>query len=134
LTAAVTFSPSVRSKVGLFDRRSAKALHLTAAQLALLIEGIDWRRTVAPEAPKRPVSYRFRAFLDTLTRTLEMECSLFADHRCLAPAVVRSRSFEAYADYRALPRHRHDTGDALQVKQVCSAFVGEELGQRHNTD
>ena len=30
------------------------ALHLTSAQLALLIEGIDWRRTVAPEAPERP--------------------------------------------------------------------------------
>ena len=30
------------------------ALHLTAAQLALLIEGIDWRRTAAPEAPERP--------------------------------------------------------------------------------
>jgi len=30
------------------------ALHLTSAQLALLIEGIDWRRTVAPEASERP--------------------------------------------------------------------------------
>jgi transposase len=30
-------------------------LKLTPAQLALLIEGIDWRRTVAPEAPKTPV-------------------------------------------------------------------------------
>jgi transposase len=30
------------------------ALQLTSAQLALLIEGIDWRRTVAPDAPKRP--------------------------------------------------------------------------------
>ena len=30
------------------------ALQLTAAQLALLIEGIDWRRTVAPDAVKRP--------------------------------------------------------------------------------
>lgn len=29
-------------------------LHLTPAQLALLIEGIDWRRTVAPAAPVRP--------------------------------------------------------------------------------
>jgi transposase len=29
-------------------------LHLTAAQLALLVEGIDWRRTVAPEPVKRP--------------------------------------------------------------------------------
>ena len=29
-------------------------LKLTPAQLALLIEGIDWRRTVAPEAPKTP--------------------------------------------------------------------------------
>ncbi|MFV0281767.1 MAG: IS66 family insertion sequence element accessory protein TnpB [Rhodoblastus sp.] len=31
------------------------ALQLTAAQLALLIEGIDWRRTVAREALDRPV-------------------------------------------------------------------------------
>ena len=30
------------------------ALHLTSAQLALLIEGIDWRRTVAREPPERP--------------------------------------------------------------------------------
>jgi transposase len=30
------------------------ALRLTAAQLALLIEGIDWRWTVAPEPPERP--------------------------------------------------------------------------------
>ena len=30
------------------------ALHLTSAQLALLIEGIDWPRTAAPEAPERP--------------------------------------------------------------------------------
>lgn len=29
-------------------------LTLTSAQLALLIEGIDWRRTVAPELPPRP--------------------------------------------------------------------------------
>jgi transposase len=29
-------------------------LQLTPAQLALLVEGIDWRRTVAPEAAKRP--------------------------------------------------------------------------------
>jgi transposase len=29
-------------------------LQLTAAQLALLVEGIDWRRTVAPEAVKQP--------------------------------------------------------------------------------
>jgi len=29
-------------------------LHLTAAQLALLIEGIDWRRTVAAPVPQRP--------------------------------------------------------------------------------
>jgi transposase len=29
-------------------------LHLTAAQLALLIEGIDWRRTVAPAEVARP--------------------------------------------------------------------------------
>lgn len=29
-------------------------LLLSAAQLALLLEGIDWRRTVAPEPAKRP--------------------------------------------------------------------------------
>jgi transposase len=29
-------------------------LQLTPAQLALLVEGIDWRRTVAPEAVKPP--------------------------------------------------------------------------------
>ena len=29
-------------------------LQLTAAQLALLIEGIDWRRTVAPTESARP--------------------------------------------------------------------------------
>lgn len=28
---------------------------LTAAQFALLIEAMDWRRTVAPEAPRQPV-------------------------------------------------------------------------------
>jgi transposase len=31
-------------------------LRLTPAQLALLIEGIDWRRTVAPAPAKRPES------------------------------------------------------------------------------
>lgn len=30
------------------------ALQLTPAQMALLIEGIDWRRAVAPDLPKRP--------------------------------------------------------------------------------
>ena len=30
------------------------ALILTPAQLALLVEGIDWRRTVAPPLPTRP--------------------------------------------------------------------------------
>jgi len=30
-------------------------LYLTAAQLALLIEGMDWRRTVAAALPQRPV-------------------------------------------------------------------------------
>jgi len=30
-------------------------LTLTPAQLALLVEGIDWRRTVAPEPPPRPM-------------------------------------------------------------------------------
>ena len=29
---------------------------LTPAQLALLVEAIDWRRTVAPEPPRRPVA------------------------------------------------------------------------------
>ena len=30
-------------------------LHLTAAQLALLLEGMDWRRTVAAPVPQRPM-------------------------------------------------------------------------------
>jgi transposase len=29
-------------------------LKLTPAQMQLLLEGIDWRRTVAPEAPRTP--------------------------------------------------------------------------------
>jgi transposase len=29
-------------------------LQLTPAQLALLIEGIDWRRTIAPDPARRP--------------------------------------------------------------------------------
>jgi transposase len=29
---------------------------LTPAQMALLIEAIDWRRTVAAEVPRKPVS------------------------------------------------------------------------------
>ncbi len=29
---------------------------LTPAQLGLLVEAMDWRRTVAPEAPRRPVA------------------------------------------------------------------------------
>ena len=29
-------------------------LQLSPAQMALLVEGIDWRRTVAPESAKRP--------------------------------------------------------------------------------
>jgi transposase len=29
---------------------------LTPAQLALLLEAMDWRRTVAVETPRRPVS------------------------------------------------------------------------------
>jgi transposase len=29
---------------------------LTPAQLALLLEAMDWRRTVAPELPRRPVA------------------------------------------------------------------------------
>lgn len=31
-------------------------LRLTPAQLALLIEGVDWRRTVVPEPPARPLA------------------------------------------------------------------------------
>jgi transposase len=31
------------------------ALTLTPAQLAVLAEAMDWRRTVAPEAPSRPM-------------------------------------------------------------------------------
>lgn len=31
-------------------------LHLTSAQLALLIEGMDWRRTVAAPLPQHPCS------------------------------------------------------------------------------
>jgi transposase len=30
-------------------------MHMTAAQLALLIEGIDWRRTVPADVPHQPV-------------------------------------------------------------------------------
>jgi transposase len=29
--------------------------HMSTAQLALLLEGMDWRRTVAIEAPRQPV-------------------------------------------------------------------------------
>ena len=32
------------------------AMVLTPAQLALLLEAIDWRRTVAPEPPRRPMT------------------------------------------------------------------------------
>ncbi len=32
------------------------AIVLSPAQLALLVEAIDWRRTVAPELPRRPVT------------------------------------------------------------------------------
>ncbi len=32
------------------------AIVLTPAQLALLVEAIDWRRTVAAELPRRPVA------------------------------------------------------------------------------
>ena len=31
------------------------AMVLTAAQLALLLEAIDWRRTVAMEPPRKPI-------------------------------------------------------------------------------
>jgi transposase len=31
-------------------------LQLSPAQMALLLEGIDWRRTVIPEAPSRPLT------------------------------------------------------------------------------
>ena len=33
------------------------AMVLTPAQLALLVEAIDWRRTVAPEPPRRPAAF-----------------------------------------------------------------------------
>ena len=32
------------------------AIVLSPAQLALLIEGIDWRRTVTPDLPRRPTA------------------------------------------------------------------------------
>ena len=32
------------------------AMMLTLAQLALLVEAMDWRRTVAPERPRQPVA------------------------------------------------------------------------------
>lgn len=32
------------------------AMMLTPAQLALLVEAMDWRRTVAPEPPRQPVA------------------------------------------------------------------------------
>ena len=53
------------------------ALHLTSAQLALLIEGIDWRRTVAREPPERlrrgdqdenPASIRMRTPMGVVRR------------------------------------------------------------------
>ena len=31
------------------------AMTLTPAQLAVLVEAMDWRRTVAPEPPRRPM-------------------------------------------------------------------------------
>jgi transposase len=42
----------------------AGALLLTPAQLALLIEAIDWRRTVAPALPPRPVADKSLIFGD----------------------------------------------------------------------
>jgi transposase len=50
------------------------ALQLTAAQLALLIEGIDWRRTVAPQAPERP------DFLE-IPPILQLRRCVFCDRR-----------------------------------------------------
>jgi transposase len=47
--SAPTIAPSAMS-VPLVDGR----LQLTPAQLALLIEGIDWRRTIAPDPARRP--------------------------------------------------------------------------------
>jgi transposase len=32
------------------------AMVLTPAQLALLVEAMDWRRIVAPEPPRQPVA------------------------------------------------------------------------------
>ena len=37
-----------------WPRTADVRLKLSPAQLGLLIEGIDWRRTVAPEPPKQP--------------------------------------------------------------------------------
>jgi transposase len=31
------------------------AMTLTPAQMAVLIEAMDWRRTIAPEPPRRPM-------------------------------------------------------------------------------
>ena len=44
------------------------ALHLTAAQLALLIEGIDWRRTVGRKRRNARLSFRFRALSNAPVR------------------------------------------------------------------
>ncbi len=37
-----------------WPRTADVRLKLSPAQLGLLIEGIDWRRTVSPEPPKQP--------------------------------------------------------------------------------
>ena len=39
-----------------WPRPAVVRLKLSPAQLGLLIEGIDWRRTVAPEPPKQPAA------------------------------------------------------------------------------
>ena len=54
---ACACSPSGWSRASSSGRRSWMArMMLTPAQLALLVEAIDWRRTVAPEPPRRPVT------------------------------------------------------------------------------
>jgi transposase len=39
-----------------WPRVSEGAVTLTPAQLAMLIEGLDWRRAVLPEAPPKPTA------------------------------------------------------------------------------
>ena len=53
---ACACSPSVWSGIAPFGRRwSRGGVVLPPAQFALLIEAMDWRRTIVPEAPRIPV-------------------------------------------------------------------------------